>query len=147
VTGKRFKLEQVLNYRSEVEKIRKQEFASAKQAFEHASNRLMQQKERVAQLSREFTALQGELGCIEELRMYSDFFAWKREDIKCQEHKVDQLDQVMSDQREHLLSATKDKKVLESLKDKKAKEFKLQMEQKEQAFLDEISIQKKGAAL
>jgi flagellar FliJ protein len=52
----------------------------------------------------------------------------------------------MSDRRDDLLDATRDKKVLESLKEKKAREFKLEMAQKERAFLDEISIQKKGRA-
>jgi flagellar biosynthesis chaperone FliJ len=37
--------------------------------------------------------------------------------------------------------------VLESLKEQKTKEFKLMMDQKEQTFLDEISIQKKGTKL
>jgi flagellar FliJ protein len=144
VAGKHFKLEQVLNYRCEIEKIRKQEFASAKQAFEHASDRLRQQKEQVEDVSREFAARQGALENIEELRIYADFFTWKREDIKCQMHKVSQLDQAMNNRRQHLLDATKDKKVLESLKDKRTVEFKQRMEQKEQMFLDEISIQKKG---
>jgi flagellar FliJ protein len=144
VAGKHFKLEQVLNYRCEIEKLRKQEFASAKQAFEHASDRLRQQKEQVEAVSREFAARQGALESIDELRMYSDFFAWKREDIKCQTLTVSQLDQTMNKRRQHLLDATKDKRVLESLKDKRAMEFKQQMEQKEQMFLDEISIQKKG---
>jgi len=41
------------------------------------------------------------------------------------------------------LDATKDKKVLESLKQKKSDEFRQDMKQKERNFLDEISIQKK----
>jgi flagellar FliJ protein len=142
--GKHFKLEQVLNYRCEIEKIRKQEFATAKRAFEHASDRLRQQKEQVENVSREFALCHEALESIEELRMYADFFTRKREDIKCQTLTVNRLDQAMNDQRQHLLDATKDKKVLESLKEKRTAEFRMRMEQKEQSFLDEISVQKKG---
>lgn len=76
--------------------------------------------------------------------MYADFFARKREDIKNQKERLDQLGNIVNDQRASLLDATKDKKVLESLKEHKAKEFKLMMEQKEQTFMDERSIQKIG---
>lgn len=145
--GNGFKLEQVLNYRCEIEKMRKQEFATAKRDFEHAGDRLRRERERVANLSEEFCHRQGELESIQDMRMYTDFFARKREDIKYQKERLDQLGNIMNDRRDFLLDATKDKKVLESLKDQQAKEFKLMMDHKEQAFLDEISIQKKGNKL
>ena len=143
--GSGFKLEQVLNYRCEMEKMRKQEFASAKRDFEHADDRLRRENERVANLSEEFCNRQGELESIQEIRMYVDFFARKRVDIKNQKEQLDLLGNIVNDRRDFLLDATKDKKVLESLKEKKAKEFKLIVEQKEQMFMDEISIQKMGS--
>ena len=145
--GNGFKLEQVLNYRCEIEKMRKQEFASAKREFEHADDRLRREKERVENLSEEFCNRHGELESIQEISMYVDFFARKRMDIKNQKERLDQLGNIVNDRRAYLLDATKDKKVLESLKEQKAKEFKLLMEQKEQTFMDEISIQKMGNKL
>jgi flagellar FliJ protein len=147
VKGSGFKLEQVLNYRCEMEKMRKQEFASAKRDFEHADDRLSREKERVENLSEEFCHRQGELESIQEIRMYVDFFARKRVDINIQKERLDQLGNIVNDRRAFLLDATKDKKVLESLKEQKAKEFKLMIEQKEQTFMDEISIQKMGNKL
>ena len=94
-------------------------------------------------ISKEFCNRQGELDSIEDIRMYSDFFVRKREEIKDHKEQVDHLGHVVSDRREILLDASKDKKVLESLKDKKAKEFKMAMDKKEQEFMDEIAIQKK----
>jgi len=142
--GNGFHLEQVLNYRCEMEKMRKQEFASAKREFERADDRLRREKERVENLSEEFSHRQGELESIQELRMYVDFFARKRVDIKNQTERLDQLGSIVDDRRAFLLDATKDKKVLESLKEQKVKEFNLKMEHKEQTFMDEISIQKMG---
>jgi flagellar FliJ protein len=141
---KKFELEQVLGYRREMEKMRKQEFAASKQHFEQANDDLRREEEQVGELSEEFRCRQTELGNIDEMRMYSDFFARKREEIKNQKELIEQLDVVMSERREDLLEASKDKKVLESLKDRKAREFRLEMEQKERKFLDEISIQKKA---
>ncbi len=144
MAGKRFELEQVLKYRVEVERMRLQDFAAAKRDFEHASDQLVLQEMQMENIANEFCQRHGDMDCIEELRRYADFFSRKREEIKERKERIELLEQVMNDQRETLLDATKDKKVLESLKDKKAKEFRKTMDQKEQAFMDEISIQKKG---
>jgi len=144
VVGKKFELEQVLNYRKEIEKVRKLDFVSAKLELEHANDVLNQHESHVDELTKEFCTRQKDLDNVEEMRRYADFFARKREDIKNQKVRIDQLGNVMSDRRDDLLDATRDKKVLESLKEKKAREFKLEMAQKERAFLDEISIQKKS---
>lgn len=143
MTDKSFKLEQVLVYRGEIEKVCKQEFAAAKRGLEKAHDELLREEDHVNELTQEFCIRQQELDCIDEMRMYSDFFARKREEIKNQRIWVQQLDRVMNERREDLLDATKDKKVLESLKQKKFDEFRQEMKQKESNFLDEISIQKK----
>lgn len=144
MAGKKFELEQVLNYRREIEKMRKLDFVSAKLELEHANDVLIQHESHAEELAKEFHTRQTELNSIEDMRRYVDFFSRKREDIKNQKERIDQLGSVMSDRRDDLLDATRDKKVLESLKEKKSREFKLEMAQKERAFLDEISIQKKG---
>jgi len=74
VAGKRFELEQVLNYRVDVERMRSQDFAAAKRDFEHASDRLILQETEMGNIANEFCQRHGELDCIEELRMYADFF-------------------------------------------------------------------------
>ena len=142
-TVKQFELEQVLRYRLDVERLRKQEFATAKQGFENAYERLVLEEEQASTISNEFSKRQGELDSIEEIRRYSDYFARKRNEIKTQKKHVAQLGHVMNERREVLLDATKDKKVLESLKERKAFEFRQEMDKKEQAFMDEIAVQKK----
>lgn len=144
MADKSFKLQQVLSYRGEIEKLRKQEFASAKQGLDQAYDELTRDEDKVNCLTEEFCNRQQELDCIDEMRMYSDFFARKREEIKNQKSRVEELDRVMNERRDDLIEATKDKKVLESLKQKKADELRQEMKQKENDFLDEISIQKKA---
>lgn len=143
MAGKTFELEQVLTYRREMERVRKQEFAVARQQLEYANHELKREEELVDLLTQEFQRCQHEMPCIDDLRMYSDFFGRKREEIKLQKEQIEQLDGVMNEKRADLLEASKDKKVLESLKQKKAEEFKQEMATKERNFLDEISIQKK----
>lgn len=144
MAGKPFELEQVLKYRTEVERIRTQEFAAARQDYEHANDLLRIEEERMQDLSCEYRNRQQELKCIEDIRLYAHYFTRKRNDINNQKEQADKLGCVMDERRDILLDAAKDKKVLESLKEKKAKEFRVMMDQKEQSFMDEISVQKKG---
>jgi flagellar FliJ protein len=143
MAGKIFELEQVLMYRREIEKVRKQEFSAAKHGLEIANQELQREEELVVILTQEFKKCQQSLVCIDDLRMYSDFFARKKEDIRQQKDNIVSLDQIMNEKRFDLLEASRDKKVLESLKEKKANEFRQEMAAKERNFLDEISIQKK----
>lgn len=143
MAGKIFELEQVLVYRREMEKLRTQEFAAAKQLLEHASQELKREEELVKLLSGEYVRCQQDIGCIDDIRMYSDFFARKREEIRVQKERMECLDLTMREKRSDLLEASKEKKVLESLKEKKAAEFRQETAAKERNFLDEISIQKK----
>jgi len=140
---KKFELEQVLGYRRDMEKLRKQEFATSKRNLERANDDLHREEEHANGLSAEFRCRQQELGCIDDIRMYSDCFKRKREDIKNHKERIVQLDIVMNERREYLFEASKDKKMLETLKEKKVREFRLDMEHRERKFLDEISIQKK----
>ena len=144
MAGKTFELEQVLNYRSEMEKLRKQEFAVAKRVLEQANQELEREEDLVELLTQEFQRCQQDIGCIDDMRMYSDFFTRKREEIKQQKVRIEDLDQIATEKRSDLMEASKEKKVLESLKEKKAAEFRQDMAIRERNFLDEISIQKKG---
>ena len=143
MASKTFELEQVLVYRREMEKLRKQEYASAKHGLELANQELEREENLVGLLTQEFQNCQQEIGCVDDLRMYSDFFSRKREEIKQQKERIGHLDKITNEKRSDLMEASKEKKVLESLKEKKTMEFRLEMATKERNFLDEISIQKK----
>lgn len=140
---KKFELDRVLGYRREMENIRKLEFAASKRNLEQANDALRREEEQAFELSEEFRCRQQELDSIDELRMYADCFQRKREEIKNRKELIIQLDMVMNEHRGYLLEASKDKKVLESLKEKNIREFRSYLERKDRKFLDEISIQKR----
>jgi flagellar FliJ protein len=144
VAIKPFELEQVLKYRLEVERMRKNEFVAAKQELEQAGDELRQEEEEAEKAARQYSEQHADLNNIEDIRRYSDFFARKREDIKKKQEQLEQLERIMDERREVLLDATKEKKVLETLKERKKLENRREMDQKEQAFMDEIAIQKQG---
>ncbi len=141
---KSFQLNQVLNYRTDVERMKKEDFAVARQELDTAVDHLVREQNELETLSMNFKERQGNISSIGELRMYSDFFARKKEELKDRQEMVEMLDRVLEERRGELVVATKEKKVLETLKEKKDTEFRRQQNLKEREFMDEISVQKKG---
>ena len=84
MANKEFKLEQVLNYRQEVEKNCTREFAAAREEYETACNRLEEEIESVNQLDGEVQRQQREGIFAVELQLYADFFQRKSRDIRLQ---------------------------------------------------------------
>jgi flagellar FliJ protein len=139
-----FGLEQVLNFRKEVEKVRRMEFAAAKREFETAHDRLRREEEKMDSVNTEFMDRQlAGIGAV-ELQMYSEFFMKKTADIKAQRHNVTSLDRTVAEKREILLEAAVDKKVLEELKEKKIRAHMQNLAEKDRAFLDELALRKGG---
>ena len=138
-----FGLEQVLNYRKEMEKMRKLEFASAKQAFEGARDQLTHEENRVHHLGKEFLSMQREGMSAVDLQMYADFFCRKKTDIQLQRQQVVSLGAHMEEKQDVLAEAAKEKKMLETLKEKKMRLHKRDMHEKEQAFLEEMALREK----
>jgi flagellar FliJ protein len=138
-----FRLEQVLNYRREVEKAHKMEFAAAKRNFETASESLQRDTAFVEDLSHQFQQRQQQGISALELQLYADFFQKKRVDLSQRKVQVHELNLEVSCRRESLAEAAKEKKVLETLKEKALGELRSERAEKERAFLEEIALRQK----
>jgi flagellar FliJ protein len=141
---KGFALEQVLTYRTEMEKVRKQEFATVKAEFEGACERLQNEETRVVCLNTEFLGRQQEGISATELQLYADFFRGKRADLTKQRREVDSLNSRLTEKRDVLVEAARDKKALETLKEKKALVYHREMAEKERAMLEEVALRARG---
>lgn len=141
---KGFKLQQVLNFRKDMEKARSIELAEAKRELDDAEEILSREEHHAAQVAKELAGkeIAGITAC--EFLMYSNFFHKKSQDIKLQRQEVVTLDMKVAERREVLLDASKDKKVLETFKDKKVAADRKLLSIKERDFIDELSVQRKG---
>jgi flagellar protein FliJ len=138
-----FRLDQVLNYRKEMEKVRKVEFSEARQELENASMLLECEEEKVSRLDSEFMDRQQEGITAQELQIYSSFFRKKSVDIKNQRTNVGLLDHEVTRKRETLIDASKGKKMLESLERKSVREMQRKIAEKEKNVMEEIALRKK----
>lgn len=141
---KGFGLERVLGFRKEVEKMRKLDFSIARQEFDVAEKRLRGEEEKMDCVNLEFMEKQVQGMNADEMRIYADFMRSKKTEITRQREMLVRLEEDMSGKRASLLEAAKEKKALEGLKVKKVRAFEKEALDKERAFLDEITLQKRG---
>jgi flagellar FliJ protein len=138
-----FRLDQVLNYRKEMEKVRKVEFAEARQELEDASTLLECEEKKVSRIDSEFMDRQQEGITAQELQIYSSFFRRKSVDIKNQRTNVGLLDHEVTRKRETLIDASKGKKMLETLERKSVREMQKKIADKEKDVMEEIALRRK----
>ena len=135
-----FRLQKVMETTQIKEEIKKRELAKAMQKL----------RDNEAQLETLLGSLKEHISHIEschkrstlkvsELSHLSGYMEKLGQEILTQTKKIARLTEETRVYREKLLEITKDKKVLERLKDKKYEEFKKKLRSMEQKFMDEVS--------
>jgi flagellar FliJ protein len=142
--NKSFKLDQVLKYRKEMEKVSKLEFAEAKLELDNASSLLKCEEEKADRLNSEFMDRQQKGITGFEFQIYSRFSRKKSEDIKDQRANVGLLNHDVIKKRETLLDASKGKKMLETLEKKSSQARKRAIAVKENHLMEENALRRKG---
>ncbi len=136
----RFRFENVLKYRENIEKQKSVEFLDAEKAY-------IRQKKKVEKLIGEREEL---FSLMKELSSSFDFdlvtfnmireFALKiEEDIRFEKDVLFQLKKVMEEKRRELIKASQDKRIMEKLKEKDYSAYLREENRKEVIELDEIA--------
>jgi flagellar FliJ protein len=141
---KGFKLDQVLKYRKEMEKVSKLELAEAKQELDDASSRLKCEEDEADRLNTEFMDRQQKGISGFEFQMYSLFSRKKSADVKDQRANVGLLNHEVTKKRETLLDATKGKKMLETLEKKSSQARNREIADKENHLMEENALRGKS---
>jgi len=139
-----FRLEQVLKFRKEVEKMHQLELAQARQQHDNARERLNKEKCALKALEEEFSQRQAQGIEAKDLQLYGDFSMRKTQEIQAIRDSLPILEKAVQERREALLVAAKEKKALEVYKEKKLKDLRLEQLTRERAFLDEVAVQSRG---
>jgi flagellar FliJ protein len=144
MAGPEFRLEQVLKFRKEIERMHQLELAAAKQQHDSARDRLKSEKSAMEALEQEFSQRQLDGIDAKDLQLYGDFSRRKSREIQGIRESLVGLEKNVLEKREALLTAAKEKKALEVFKEKKMRDLRMEQLCKERAFLDEISTQSRG---
>ena len=140
----KFHLQPVLNHRQFIEDTRQKEYVLLKTSLGQEQDQLARLAEKKRDLSEEMHKRQHQGTNSAVLLLYNNFLGQLNKDINQQEIKIAQIEEQTRLKRAELLDAMKDRKALEKFKEKKAAEHMDLLNKQEQAFLDEIGINRHG---
>ncbi|MDR3210665.1 MAG: flagellar export protein FliJ [Planctomycetota bacterium] len=143
----RFNLQTVLRYRKIMEDQRRREFAEASRLAETERGRLGELEAERSEVQDEIVRLYSERAPFQSV-VDSYHMIGRLEGLKAASlERQRQLDQVVEDRRKVLVKARQETQIMETLREHRREEFVREQDQREQAIVDELSIQARGRRL
>ena len=137
---KPFSLDTVLNYRKRLEDIAKNRLFEAQSELHKVQEKLTQEETSYAELIITLERRQTEGMEILDLIRYEDQILFtKNRIIAIKKTLAEKISRVAAE-REHLIQRSKERKIMEKLKEKQNASWREHLDKKEAALLDEIAI-------
>lgn len=136
--GYNFKLEKVLNYKENMENVKKGQYGEVTNKLKKAEKTLFQYKNNKKNLISERNNEDTNTN-IGKLKIYSEYLKNINKDIKNQEEIISQINKELKEAQEELMEAMKEKKTLEKLKEKDYDEFVIESNRDEEKLIDELN--------
>jgi len=136
-----FRLQKVMETTRAREELQKKELALALADVERSEAML---ERMIDTLEDELDSFAGQRGSgtikVSALAQYASYADGLLKDINRQRQEIEKLADLVEQHRQKLLEITKDKKILERLKEKRYEEYQRKLRQVEQKFMDELSV-------
>lgn len=135
-----FNLETLLRHRKKLEEKERNEFSRLHCELQTEVKRRDDLRKRLKETSVELSRLRSENADSREVAWFYPYMDRLMYEIELSGRRIARLEQALQAQKLVVIEATKNKKVLDSLKTKKQKEFNLAIERQEQKTVDEIVL-------
>lgn len=137
-----FRLQKVLDIKKHKEEEKKQELAKLLLKYKKEEALLFYLKDNQTKYQNKLREKQRGAMDIFEMIFYYTYLYKLSYDIKNQQDILRKLETEINNKREEVISASKERKIFEKLKDRKFSQWKQEQNLQEQKFLDEIGIVK-----
>lgn len=136
----RFRLEPVLNHRKHIEEMLQKELSAYARRLDDEKKRLLAYECAKNRFADELNGKQRKGIVISENFLYTAFLDKLAKDIHRQEARVMAIEVAFTQKRAELIEAMKNRKTLDTLKEKELEAFNDQVRKSELDFLNEIGI-------
>jgi len=135
-----FKLQAVLNFKKLAEEKLMLEFADVKRRLSCEKETLKKLKNKSADLISRLKKMGERQMCAADASIYLSYINYMKGEETRQEEIVCTVEKELEEKRIELISASRKRRILEIIKEKKVKEYKLSLNMREQKDLDEAVI-------
>jgi flagellar FliJ protein len=132
----------LLDYRKRIEEGFQIELSLIQKELENARQALLTSRQEKTRYEEELAEKESREVNLQESILYRDYLRGIRKKIQEQRDRVATIKIEFDKKQEELLAATKNRKVLEKVKEKHTKEFMQELQKKERAFVDEVGIRR-----
>ncbi|WP_305045782.1 flagellar export protein FliJ [Geoalkalibacter sp.] len=136
-----FKLQPVLNYRQILEDQAKQELARSLQQEADLLERITAEEQELESLYQEYEQRQQIGISCEAMLLFQNRISHKVESVARMVESMERLRRQILHKRQELTEASREKKLLEKLKEKNEQEFQQELKRREGIVLDEVAVQ------
>lgn len=136
---KPFSLQTVLNYRKRLEDIAQYRFIEAKKIQETIQNKLNEEVQSLALFIDEIEKLQAEGIGITELMRFEERITARKSNIQAIKKNLTEKSALVKKEQHNLIERSKERQILDQLKDTQNSAWKAYLNKKEAAMLDEIA--------
>jgi flagellar export protein FliJ len=137
---KPFTLDVVLNYRKRLEDIAQQRFVEAKRIRETIRQKLISEEDTFSKLCAESYRLQAEGITVAELIRYEERINYLQKSVKAIRKTLAEKEEIVATEQKNLARRSKERQVMERLKEQQNSQWGEYLSRKEASMLDEISV-------
>ncbi|MDY0191569.1 MAG: flagellar export protein FliJ [Desulfuromonas sp.] len=137
---KPFKLQAVLDHRQRLEDLAKQTLAEAIQKEQLLMSKMTDETGELAEICRSYEERQSIGMQGHEFMLYENRISHKRQLLTKLDRQLEEARQQVRRTRQALADASREKKLLEKLKEKKTEEIKQELNRQEMMQIDEVAI-------
>jgi len=139
-----FRLQAVLDYRKLLEEKLMLECADVKQRLDDEKETLLRLQREVGDLISQLRGREEERLSAADVSFYLSYIHYMRGEISSQEGIVSRVGEELEEKRAELVDAAGKRRILEIMKEKKIKEYRVSLSGREQKELDEAAILRSG---
>ena len=134
----KFRLQKLFDYKTKVEEEKKNKLGSA-------VKRLEKEKHKIAELKKEFSDMQSLFQektsqgmAVNELKILANYIDYYKRGIKAQKVRIKMAEDYLSACREELIAATREKRMIEKLKEMDYSKYLYEEQKKEEKLVDDL---------
>ncbi|MHB8907981.1 MAG: flagellar export protein FliJ [Syntrophales bacterium] len=137
-----FTLQKILEHRKNIEEIALREFSQAMETLNAERMTMNALAEEEELLINQWKELGGHVAKVSDFSLYADYIKCVQQSVHNQTAIVDAAEKETQQKRESLLDIVKERKILETLKEKRRLAYEAQIAEQERKTLDEVAILK-----
>lgn len=134
----KFKLQKLLDYKIKVEEEKRNKLGSALKRLENEKRRMFELKRKFSDMEGLYRQKTSQGMSVNELKILANYIDYYKRDIKEQKVRIKMAEDYVTVCREELIYATREKRMIEKLREKDYSKYLYEEQKKEEKLIDDL---------